>query len=158
MSKSTRQRDRRVVVTGLSVISPLAAGLSQTWEKALNGQSGIRKSPVLEAANIDICIAGEVPDLTISDHFNKKELRKIDRFIQLILICTKEAVKDSGLEMNETLALRSGVITGSAMGGMGETIKQQAILDSRALTASAFFLYPLFSPIWPRRTSVSSWA
>ena len=145
MTQSTRKgQRRRVVITGLSVLSPLAPSLSETWEKALNGQSGVKKSPELESAHLDVYISGDVPNLVISDHFNKKELKKLGRFIQLILICTKAALKDSGLEMNnnEALAARAGVITGSAMGGMEEIIAQQAVLDNHG----PHRISPLFIP------------
>lgn len=109
---------RRVVVTGVGLVSPLGVGTEITWQGLLEGRSGVGPITRFDAADYPSRIAGEVPDFDPLDYIEKKELKKSDRFIQLALAAAEAAMEDSGLEIDETNADRVGVIIGSGIGGL----------------------------------------
>src|SRR6266542_4772567 len=89
---------RRVVVTGMGVISPVGIGLAAAWENILACRSGIARITRFDAAAFTSQIAGEVKDFDVTQYLSGKEARRYDRFIHLGLVATMEAVKDAGLE------------------------------------------------------------
>ena len=136
-----RKEARRVVVTGLSLVSPLAPNLIETWDKIINGQSGIGKISFFDIDAFDVQIAGEVPNFPTEDYVNKKDQKKMDRFIHFCLACTEMALKDAGLEMNESLGSSMGVILGVGVGGLPVIEKQhQVLIDRGPHRISPFFI------------------
>ena len=93
---------RRVVITGMGIVSPLGAGLKHNWDSLLNAQSGIDRITGFEIDDLACQIAGQVPQdqrvgaLNMDDFIEPKEQRKLDRFIQLGIVAGVEAVEDSG--------------------------------------------------------------
>ncbi|MGB5478172.1 MAG: beta-ketoacyl-ACP synthase II [Thermoanaerobaculia bacterium] len=109
---------RRVVVTGVGLVSPLGDGTSVTWQGLLEGRSGVGPITRFDATEYPSRIAGEVPDFDPLKYIDKKELKKSDRFIQLALAAAEGAMDDSGLQIDEAAACRVGVIIGSGIGGL----------------------------------------
>jgi 3-oxoacyl-[acyl-carrier-protein] synthase II len=109
---------RRVVATGVGVISPLGTGIEKNWTALLNGQSGIGPITRFDASDFPVKIAGEVRDFNVEEYIDKKEARKMDYFIHYALGAARMALDDSGLVINDENAERVGVVVGSGMGGL----------------------------------------
>lgn len=109
---------RRVVVTGLGVVSPVGIGVEASWANLLAGQSGITRITKFDASNFSSQIAGEVKGFDVSQYLPAKEARRMDTFIQYGMAAAIEAVKDSGIVATEENAERIGVSIGSGIGGL----------------------------------------
>jgi 3-oxoacyl-[acyl-carrier-protein] synthase II len=109
---------RRVVVTGLGVVSPVGIGVKAAWENIVAGKSGITQITKFDASAFSSTIAGEVKDFNAEDFLTAKDARRMDTFIQYGLVAAIEAVKDSGIVVTEENAERIGVSIGSGIGGM----------------------------------------
>jgi len=119
LSKSLNASKRRVVVTGLGVVSPVGIGVDTAWANIVAGKSGITRITKFDPSNFSSQIAGEVKDFDVSQYLPTKEARRMDTFIQYGLAAAIEAVKDSGIEATEENAERIGVSIGSGIGGLG---------------------------------------
>lgn len=109
---------RRVVVTGLGVVSPVGIGVEASWANLVAGQSGITKITKFDPSNFASQIAGEVKGFDVSQYLPAKEARRMDIFIQYGMAAAIEAVKDSGIVATEENAERIGVSIGSGIGGL----------------------------------------
>ena len=116
---------RRVVITGLGVVSPVGIGTQTAWANIIKGQSGIARISHFDPTEFSSQIAGEVKNFNVEDYLSAKEARRMDKFIQFGLVAGIEAFKDSGIEVTEQNAERIGVSIGSGIGGIGyiETTK-----------------------------------
>lgn len=110
---------RRVVITGLGVVSPVGTGVEKAWKNLVAGQSGITRITKFDPSNFASQIAGEVKDFNVSDFISAKDARRMDTFIQYGMAAGIEAFKDSGIEVTEENAERIGVEVGSGIGGLG---------------------------------------
>ena len=119
MSKPINASKRRVVVTGLGVVSPVGIGVHPAWSNLIAGKSGITRITKFDPSNFSSQVAGEVKDFDVSQYLPAKEARRMDTFIQYGLAAAIEAVKDSGIEATEENAERIGVSIGSGIGGLG---------------------------------------
>jgi 3-oxoacyl-[acyl-carrier-protein] synthase II len=119
LSKSLNASKRRVVVTGLGVVSPVGIGVDTSWANIVAGKSGITRITKFDPSNFSSQIAGEVKGFDVSQYIPAKEARRMDGFIQYGLAAAIEAVKDSGIEATEENAERIGVSIGSGIGGLG---------------------------------------
>lgn len=109
---------RRVVVTGLGIVSPVGIGVDQAWASIVAGKSGITNITRFDAGAFASQVAGEVKGFDVTQYLPPKEARRMDVFIQYGLAAGMEAVKDSGLEVTEENAERIGVNIGSGIGGL----------------------------------------
>jgi 3-oxoacyl-[acyl-carrier-protein] synthase II len=109
---------RRVVITGLGIISPVGIGIPAVWQNIVAGKSGITRITHFNAESMAAQIAGEVKDFDVTQFLSAKDARRMDRFIHLGLVAGMEAYKDSGLEVSEQNAERIGVNIGSGIGGL----------------------------------------
>ncbi len=109
---------RRVVVTGLGVVSPVGIGVKTAWDNIVAGKSGITQITKFDASAFASTIAGEVKDFKVEEFLTAKDARRMDTFIQYGLAAGIEAVKDSGIVVTEENAERIGVSIGSGIGGM----------------------------------------
>ena len=109
---------RRVVITGLGIISPVGTGIPTAWQSILAGKSGITNITRFDASALACQVAGEVKDFDVTQFLPAKDARRMDRFIHLGLVAGMEAFKDSGLEVTEQNAERIGVNIGSGIGGL----------------------------------------
>ena len=110
---------RRVVVTGLGMLSPLGNDVTSTWQAIKQGKSGIGPITCMDVTDFATKFAGEVKDFDVEAYIPKKETKKMDRFIQFGIAAGKQALADSGLEITEANAGRVGVAIGSGIGGLG---------------------------------------
>lgn len=134
--------ERRVVVTGMGLISPLGLNLKESWSGLMSGQSGIGAITRFDASAYDAKIAGEVRGFNPDDYIAKKEQKKMDRFIQLALGATKMALQDSGLEIKDEEKSRIGTIMGVGMGGLPYIEVQHDILRDRGPGRISPFFIP----------------
>jgi len=147
---------RRVVVTGFGIISPIGTGVEENWESLVRGKSGIATITRFDVEGFPTRIAGEVSDFDPTNYIEKKDARKMDRFIQLALGATKEAMQSSGLEITEDIAERVGVFMGSGLGGL-ETIEKyhSAFLKGGVRKISPFFIPMLIVNLAPGQISMA---
>ena len=110
--------NRRVVITGIGLVTPLGLSTSQNWEAVLAGKSGIGPITRFDTAKFSTRFAGEVKDFDPTNFVEKKEVKKMDRFIHYAIAAASEALANSGLTINAANADRVGVIVGSGMGGL----------------------------------------
>jgi 3-oxoacyl-[acyl-carrier-protein] synthase II len=110
--------ERRVVVTGLGAVTPLGLSIDTIWEKLCQGVSGIGKITRFDAREYPAQIAGEVRDFTPEHYTDKRDLRRMDRFVLFALAASQEAMQDAGLAITESMADRVGVYIGTAFGGL----------------------------------------
>jgi 3-oxoacyl-[acyl-carrier-protein] synthase II len=110
---------RRVVITGVGLVSPLGTGNAKTWEGLVGGRSGIGRITRFDAGAHDTRIAGEVRDFCADDWLDKKETRRLDLFVQFGVAAARMALTDSGLEVTDQNAERIGCLVGSGIGGLG---------------------------------------
>ena len=110
---------RRVVITGLGVVSPVGTGVSTAWKNLIAGKSGITRITKFDPSNFPCQIAGEVNDFNVEDFISAKEARRMDTFIQYGMAAGMEAFNDSGIVVTEENAERIGVEIGSGIGGLG---------------------------------------
>ena len=137
---------KRVVVTGVGAITPIGNNCDEFWSSIKAGKCGIDKVTAFDAENFKCQIAGEVKDFEPSEYIDKKEARKMDRYTQFAVVAADEAVKNSGLNMEEEDKWRIGVITGSGIGGM-ETLENQSqtLLEKGPGRVSPFFVPMMIS-------------
>jgi len=109
---------RRVVVTGLGMLTPLGNDVASTWQGLLEGQSGISNITHFDTTNFGTKFAGLINDFDVTEHMPKKEAKKMDLFIQYGVAAGVQALKDSGLEITDENAARVGVAVGSGIGGL----------------------------------------
>ncbi|MGQ0442219.1 MAG: beta-ketoacyl-ACP synthase II [Methylophilaceae bacterium] len=110
---------RRVVITGLGVVSPVGTGVSVAWANLVAGKSGITRITKFDPSLFSSQVAGEVKDFNVEDFITAKDARRMDTFIQYGLAAGIEAFKDSGIVVTEQNAERIGVEIGSGIGGLG---------------------------------------
>ncbi|WP_281646946.1 beta-ketoacyl-ACP synthase II [Parendozoicomonas sp. Alg238-R29] len=118
---------RRVVITGVGAITPLASGFEATWQGLLQGESGIGSIEHFDTTSYPVKICGAVNDFQVGDWFSPKDARKMDLFLQYGLAASIEAIRNSGLEIDDKLSPRAGVAFGSGIGGI-TTIEETAAL------------------------------
>ena len=109
---------RRVVVTGLGAVTPLATGVEESWQKLCQGKSGVAKITKFDTSGFNVQIAAELKDFHPEDFLDKKKIRRTDPFIQYALVAARMARDDARLDINVNNASRVGVVLGSCAGGM----------------------------------------
>ncbi|MFC2359084.1 beta-ketoacyl-ACP synthase II [Porphyromonas endodontalis] len=117
---------KRVVVTGLGALTPVGNSVSETWESLLQGKSGAGPITLFDASQFKTQFACEVKGFNPNDHFDRKEARRYDRYTQFALVTAKEALEDSGLDLEKTDLERVGVIISAGIGGL-ETFEQEVM-------------------------------
>ncbi len=109
---------RRVVITGLGLVTPLGIGVEKSWSGLTEGRSGIVRISRFDASAFQTQIAGEVDGFDPEDYIEPKEVKKMDRFIHFGVAAASMALEDSGLKIDESNAARVGVFVGAGMGGL----------------------------------------
>ena len=132
---------RRVVVTGIGMVSPLGNDAKTSWENALAGKSGVSKITQFDASAFGSQIAGEVKGFEVEKYLPAKEARRFDRFIHFGVAAGLMALEDSGLVIDDELALRAGCAIGSGIGGLPEICRNyQMYIDRGARRISPFLI------------------
>ncbi len=134
-------RKRRVVVTGLGLITPLGTGVEKTWNALCAGKSGIRRITKFDPSGHACQIAGEVTDFDPADYIEKKEIKKMDTFIHYAVSASQMAVDDAGFKVTPENADRVGVYIGSGIGGL-QAIEafHKVLLEKGPDRVSPFFI------------------
>ncbi len=133
----------RVVVTGLGCISPLGNNWPVTWKNLLAGISGVSNITRFDPSNYKTRIAAEVKGFDPVSLFGNKEARRMDRFTQLAMASSLEAVENSGIKISDDNRDRVGVVIGTGIGGLGTLLEQQTVLDQRGPDRVSPFLVPM---------------
>jgi len=140
---------RRVVVTGLGVVSPLGNDLATTWAGVVAGRSGVGSITHFDASEYRTTIGAEVKGLDIKQHFAPKDARRMDPFAQYAVIAAREAVRSASLTsemLQNDLSRRTAVIVGSGIGGIGTVSEQVQVLLERGPSKVSPFLIPMILP------------
>ena len=134
---------RRVVVTGIGTINPIGHNVEETWKSIEEGKCGIAPISLFDTKGMKVTLAGEVKDFDVTKYIDKKEAKKMDRFIQMGMIAAKEAVTDSGLDINNIDSHRFGVIVSSGIGGLGSIEKNYQTGEKRGFDRVSPFFIPM---------------
>ncbi len=134
---------QRVVITGMGTINPLAHDVETTYQKAIKGVNGIAKIKRFDTTDLGVHVAGEVKDFDFESYFGRKLMKRYDRFIQMAMIATKEAMTQANLPLETLDATRMGVYYGSGIGGL-ETI---ALEETKGQHKGYDRLSPFFIPM-----------
>ncbi|XOF34547.1 MAG: beta-ketoacyl-ACP synthase II [Candidatus Electrothrix sp. YB6] len=140
---------RRVVVTGVGLVTPLGTGTEKTWDGLVNGYSGVGPITRFDASAHACQIAAEVKDFESDKWFEKKQAKHLDAFVQYGVAAADMAVRASGLEITDALAERVGVITGCGMGGLPTIEEYHGVLLNRGPRKITPFLVPRMIPNMP---------
>ena len=134
---------RRVVVTGMGIVSPVGCSIALAWDNVLKGKSGIRPIKAYDASTFTTRFAGEVSeDFKAEDWMGPKEIRKTDPFIHYGVAASKQALKDSGIEVTDANRDRIGILIGSGIGGIGTIEEQCVTLKEKGLKRVSPFFVP----------------
>ena len=134
---------RRVVVTGLGAITPIGNSVSQMWESVKAGKCGIDKITLFDTTDRKVTLAGEVKNYVPEAFLDKREARKMDRYVQFAMAAANEAMKDAGLDMEKEDTSRCGCIVSSGIGGLG-TIEAE---DKKGMEKGYDRVSPHFIPM-----------
>ena len=137
---------RRVVVTGIGLVTPLGTGTDKTWDALVNGQSGIGRITRFDASSHASQIAAEVKDFDPDLYFEPKQAKNLDLFVQFALGAAQMAVDDSGYQIEDEDPERIGVITGCGMGGLPTIEQYHEILMNKGPRRITPFLIPRIIP------------
>jgi len=133
---------RRVVISGMGVVTSLSRRLDDLFERLCRGESGIRPLQRPEAARLPVRFGGEIPDWTTDGYLPPKDGKRMDRFAQFALVSAIDAARDSGVDFDRENPFRCGVIFGSGIGGLEETESQYARLMEKGPEKVSCFLVP----------------
>lgn len=132
---------RRVVVTGMGMVSPVGLSVAESWRNILDGVSGIGPVEDFDISDYPTKIWAKVKNLDVEAHITPKDARKMDPFTQFGMIAAQEAMKDSGLEIDEALSKRAGVAVGAGIGGIQTiTNNQERLMKGGPRKVSPFFI------------------
>ena len=132
---------RRVVVTGLGIVSPVGNSIKTAWDNIVAGKSGIGPVTSFDVSEFPVRFGGEVRDFDVSDYIPKKDARRMAEFIHFGLAAACQAISDAGFEVTDENASRAGVAIGSGIGGLpGIETAYQAFLDGGPRKISPFFV------------------
>ena len=146
---------RRVVVTGMGIVSPLGIGLENNWAAICQGKSGIGPITKFDTSEYPCKIAGEVKNFDPDAYIDKKDQKKMDIFIQFALAAGTMAIKQSGLVIDESTADRVGVLVGSGLGGLSTIEKYHTmLLKNGPKKVSPFFVPMLIVNLAPGQISI----
>jgi 3-oxoacyl-[acyl-carrier-protein] synthase II len=145
MSWTWPERPRRVVVTGMGMVTSLGSDVTSTWDGLVAGRSGIRAIQNIDASRLAVRIAGEVRDFDPSAVLDRKDMRRTDRYIQFALVCARQALDAAGLpgRLEGELAARAGVIVGSGLGGVSTLFDNVLVMGERGPDRISPFFIPM---------------
>ncbi|MGB9612703.1 MAG: beta-ketoacyl synthase N-terminal-like domain-containing protein, partial [Candidatus Margulisiibacteriota bacterium] len=132
----------RVVVTGLGVVSPIGIGKDLFWQNLVAGKSGVTRITHFDPTPFDSQIAAEVKDFDPAAYLDKKDARRLVRFIQFAVAASKLAIEDAGLKISAENATEIGVVIGSGIGGIGFLEEQAEVLRTKGPSKLSPFTVP----------------
>ena len=140
---------RRVVVTGVGLVTPLGTGVEKSWKNICSGVSGVDLITRFDTSDYIVKIAAEVKDFQAEDFFEKKAAKHLDLFVQYGVVAARMAMQDSGYEITEANQDRVGVITGCGMGGLPTIEKYHKVSMERGPKRVTPFFIPMVIPNMP---------
>lgn len=143
LRKAVDQVNKRVVITGLGIISPLGNDVNTFWNHLIAGKSGVGNITHFDTTDYAVKIAAEVKDFDPLNYIDKKEARRMDRFVQFAVAAAKEALKHAELDMDKVDANRVGVYVGSGIGGLSTLENQHRVLMERGPRRVSPFFVPM---------------
>ncbi|MCC5876922.1 MAG: beta-ketoacyl-ACP synthase II [Candidatus Sumerlaeia bacterium] len=139
-------RNHRVVVTGMGAITPVGNTVPEFWESILAGKSGAGPTTLIDVSSHKVKFSCEVKNYDVTAHFDRKQIRRLDRFIQFGIVAAREALKDSGLDIEEVGSENVGVFIGSGIGGLNILEEQMALMVNRGPNVVSPLLIPRMIP------------
>lgn len=133
----------RVVITGMGVLCPMGIDLNSTWEGLVGGKSGIDRITLFDASANETRIAGEVKGFEPTNYISRKDVRRMDRFAQMAVVASKQAVEHAGLRINSDNQDSIGILIGSGIGGLTTLYEQSKALLSGGPNSVSPFLVPM---------------
>lgn len=149
------KRSRRAVITGIGLVSPLGIGVEENWTAIMQGKSGVGPITHFDSTGFATRIAAEVKNFHPEEFISKKELRKLDPFLQIALGAARLAFEDADLKLNSDTADRAGVFVGCGLGGLTTIeVYHKVLLDSGPKKVSPFFIPMLLGNMAPGLISI----
>jgi 3-oxoacyl-[acyl-carrier-protein] synthase II len=146
---------RRVVITGLGMVTPLGTGVEKNWEALCAGKSGIRRIEKFDASPFPSQIAGEIRDFRSEDFMDKQQVRRFDVFIHYAVASARMAVEDSDLKISDKNRHRVGCLTGSGLGGLAMLEHfHQVLLEQGPRRISPFFIPGIIANMAPGQIAI----
>ena len=146
---------KRVVVTGMGAITPIGNNIEEYWNGLKQGKNGIDEITLFDTTGYSIRLAAEVKNFVPEEHFNRKELRNYSRFSQFAVVASREAFKDSGLNIETVDPYRMGVIIGSGVGGLKDIEDEKETLMTKGPNkVSPMFVPRMIANIAPGNISI----
>jgi 3-oxoacyl-[acyl-carrier-protein] synthase II len=146
MARTQRDAQRRVVVTGMGAVTPVGLDVTSTWDAVVHGRSGIALVQRFETADLDVKIGGEVKNFDPTTYMDRKEARRMDRFLHLGIVAAQEAMRDSELKIGPDNAGQVGVLVGSGIGGIQTIVDAAVVLHTRGPDRVSPFVVPMMLP------------
>ncbi len=143
---SVTESERRIVITGMGAVTPVGNDVPSMWDALVHGRSGVAPVTLVESSDLDVRIAGEVKNFDPTNYLDKKEARRMDRFLQLGMVAAKEAVRDACLKIQPEEAEQVGVLVGSGIGGIGTIVDAAITLYTRGPDRVSPFVVPMMLP------------
>lgn len=137
---------RRVVVTGLGLVTPLGTGVEKTWNGLCAGKSGIGPITRFDTSDYSVKIAAEVKDFNVEDFIEPKTAKHLDLFVQYAIAAAEMCLKDADFDVTEENATRVGVITGCGLGGLSTIEKYHQVILERGPKRITPFFIPMVIP------------
>ena len=134
---------KRIVVTGIGIVSPLGLNTEDTWQGLINGRSGIDYITSFDSELFETRIAGEVKDFNPNDFLDRKEARRMDRFTQFAAVAAQEAVRNAKLDITENNATRIASMIGTGIGGIITLSQEYQVLIDKGPSRVSPFLIPM---------------
>ncbi len=139
---------RRVVITGMGTTTPIGLNVNELWNSILEGKSGVAAITNFDTSQFTTKIAAEVKGFDPLNHFEKKELRRLDSYTQFALVSAREAILNSKIDFGKTDKTRAGVIVGSGIGGMlSFETEIRKLIEQGPRRISPFFIPQMISDI-----------
>jgi beta-ketoacyl-acyl-carrier-protein synthase II len=135
--------NRRVVITGIGAVTPVALDMPTSWEKIINGCSGVAGITRFDSSKLPVHVACEVKNFDPTQSVDPKELRRTDLYEQYALAATKEALEQSGLTITPELAEDTGVVIGSSIGGLHSLLQQYDLMNEQGARRLNPFCIPM---------------
>lgn len=140
---ANKNNKRRVVITGLGIISPLGLEIDEFWNNLISGKSGVSRIERFNVEKIASKIAAQIKDFNPEDYIDSKQARRMDRFTQFAIAAASQAIKDSRLKINSKNSDKIGVLIGSGVGGLSTLEQQHERLLGRGADKVSPFLIPM---------------
>ncbi len=148
-------KKRRVVITGLGMVTPLGTGVAKNWEAVCAGKSGIGRIEKFDASAFPCQIAGEVRDFKSEDFMDKQQVRRFDIFVHYAVASARMAIEDSGMKITDKNCHRVGCLTGSGLGGLAMLEHyHQVLLEQGPRRISPFFIPGIIANMAPGQIAI----